>query len=374
MFPDIRLMIAAVLATVVVLICGFGMFAAFRVSHEPLVRLPAASIPIELSGDDTVTSTEDPFDRRFQISVAMLTVSRTSNVSAQPQDQRNDAYTGAATLAAPSAPAVTEPSTAPPADAGRAAGEPIDQAAPEAPQPDQAPAETAAAPEPGDEQTPVVSAPQGEPTPPAPAPPDAASETEHQPPATIAAEPARTPTAAAVVATELPSEGATQSADQAPAASKPPVRSADKASDKAAKAKPARVARIHRVRRVATAFRLQPSDQVTAFGQPNFQTAAAPAPWPVVARRPTRVRLVRAAPEKAKRVAVVSDRVKKLATTKVNKAVASDNAGKTAADKANQAASEKANEPEAGIGGPFVAPPGPLDSQTPPNPLTPPNQ
>jgi len=369
MFPDIRLMIAAVLATVVVLICGFGMFAAFRVSHEPLVRLPAASIPIELSGDDTVTSTEDPFDRRFQISVAMLTVSRTSNVSAQPQDQRNDAYTGAATLAAPSAPAVTEPSTAPPADAGRAAGEPIDQAAPEAPQPDQAPAETAAAPEPGDEQTAVVSAPQGEP---APAPSDTASEAEHQPPATIAAEPAeeRAPAAAAVIAAELSPERIPQSADQAGVAPKPALRSA---SDKAAKAKPVRVARIHRVRRVASAFRPQRSDQVTAFAQPDFQTAATPAPWPVVARRSTRVRFVRAAPEKTKKVVVASARVKKL-SAKVNKVVASGNVGKTAPEKTNNVASEKAKEPEAGIGGPFVAPPGPTDLQTPPNPLTPPNQ
>ena len=43
MFPNVRLMIAATWASVVVLICGFGMFAAFRVSHEPLVRLPAVS-------------------------------------------------------------------------------------------------------------------------------------------------------------------------------------------------------------------------------------------------------------------------------------------------------------------------------------------
>ena len=41
MFPDFRLMIAAVLGSVVALMCGFGVFAAFRVNHEPLARLPS---------------------------------------------------------------------------------------------------------------------------------------------------------------------------------------------------------------------------------------------------------------------------------------------------------------------------------------------
>ena len=46
MFPDVRLMIAAVAASVVALSCGFGVFAAFRVNHEPLARLQAA--PLQL--------------------------------------------------------------------------------------------------------------------------------------------------------------------------------------------------------------------------------------------------------------------------------------------------------------------------------------
>jgi hypothetical protein len=41
MFPNIRLMVAAVIASVVALSCGFGVFAAFRVNHEPLSRLQA---------------------------------------------------------------------------------------------------------------------------------------------------------------------------------------------------------------------------------------------------------------------------------------------------------------------------------------------
>jgi hypothetical protein len=41
MFPNMRLMVAAVVASVVALSCGFGVFAAFRVNHEPLGRLQA---------------------------------------------------------------------------------------------------------------------------------------------------------------------------------------------------------------------------------------------------------------------------------------------------------------------------------------------
>lgn len=48
MFPDFRLMIAAVLGSVVALMCGFAVFAAFRVNHEPLARLPSATAPLQL--------------------------------------------------------------------------------------------------------------------------------------------------------------------------------------------------------------------------------------------------------------------------------------------------------------------------------------
>ena len=49
MFPNFRLMIAAVAASVVALSCGFGVFAALRVNHEPLARLPPATAPLQLA-------------------------------------------------------------------------------------------------------------------------------------------------------------------------------------------------------------------------------------------------------------------------------------------------------------------------------------
>jgi len=74
MFPNVRLMIAATLVSMVVLVCGFGMFAAFWVSHEPLVRLPSASAPQQRSADSLAApmayAAPEPFDRRFQIGEA----------------------------------------------------------------------------------------------------------------------------------------------------------------------------------------------------------------------------------------------------------------------------------------------------------------
>jgi hypothetical protein len=52
MLPNLRLMIAAVLTSVLALSCGFGIFAAFRVSHEPFARLPAAMAAPQLATEN----------------------------------------------------------------------------------------------------------------------------------------------------------------------------------------------------------------------------------------------------------------------------------------------------------------------------------
>ena len=72
MFPDVRLLIAATLASVLALICGFGLFAAFRVSHDPLTRLPPATASLELVADKTARlpvafAPAESFDRRFPV-------------------------------------------------------------------------------------------------------------------------------------------------------------------------------------------------------------------------------------------------------------------------------------------------------------------
>ena len=69
MFPNIRLMIAAMVASMVALSCGFGVFAAFRVNHEPLVRLPPVTAPLQLIAGNSASvavAAAEPFDRRLQ--------------------------------------------------------------------------------------------------------------------------------------------------------------------------------------------------------------------------------------------------------------------------------------------------------------------
>ena len=51
MFPNVRLMIAAIAASIVALSCGFGVFAAFRVNHEPLARLPSTPMQFARGND-----------------------------------------------------------------------------------------------------------------------------------------------------------------------------------------------------------------------------------------------------------------------------------------------------------------------------------
>jgi len=72
MFPDVRPLIAATLASVVVLICGFCMFAILRVSHEPLARLTPGPATLQVVADkgarlSTAFAPDESFDRRFQV-------------------------------------------------------------------------------------------------------------------------------------------------------------------------------------------------------------------------------------------------------------------------------------------------------------------
>ena len=49
MFPNVRLMVVAILAAITGISCGLGLFAAFRVNHEPLARLAEGSPPLQLA-------------------------------------------------------------------------------------------------------------------------------------------------------------------------------------------------------------------------------------------------------------------------------------------------------------------------------------
>jgi hypothetical protein len=52
MFPNVRLIVVAILAAIAGIGCGLGLFATFRVNHEPLARLAEGSPPIQLAFDN----------------------------------------------------------------------------------------------------------------------------------------------------------------------------------------------------------------------------------------------------------------------------------------------------------------------------------
>jgi len=54
MFPSVRLLLVATAASIVAIACGLGLFAAFRVSHDPLTRLANVGPPLQLGFTNAV--------------------------------------------------------------------------------------------------------------------------------------------------------------------------------------------------------------------------------------------------------------------------------------------------------------------------------
>ena len=74
MIPSIRSMIVAILLAVVALGGGFGVFAEFRVNHDP-ARLATATFPLRLVADDATWPAgvaDQSFGSRLQVSEAPL--------------------------------------------------------------------------------------------------------------------------------------------------------------------------------------------------------------------------------------------------------------------------------------------------------------
>jgi hypothetical protein len=125
MFPNVRLMIAAMLASVVALVCGFGMFAVFRVSHEPFARSPAATASLRLVADNAAYSYAGlasgvPFDRRLQVA-AEPSAAATTDMPEATGEHEAETETAPATASAP------EPTSAAPEQASAETGEATEQ-------------------------------------------------------------------------------------------------------------------------------------------------------------------------------------------------------------------------------------------------------
>lgn len=156
MFPNVRLVIAAILASIVALCCGFGVFAALRVNNEPLSRLPAGA-PLRFVADNAAPQSialvaGGTFGPRFQSSKAQVAVVA-ARISTLDFDRRVD--TGPLNSVARIGPA-PEPAAAPDA---QPASEPIaESAGPPASEPPQAPAAAASTAVPTQETPPAQQA------------------------------------------------------------------------------------------------------------------------------------------------------------------------------------------------------------------------
>ncbi len=100
MFPNVRLMIVAVSASLLAVVCAMtlfmGMFAAFSVAHEPFSPLPAGRPPLQIAfADESSAPVADgkraPFGVRFQLNAPKVPngpviVVVPESTAAMPQD------------------------------------------------------------------------------------------------------------------------------------------------------------------------------------------------------------------------------------------------------------------------------------------------
>jgi hypothetical protein len=272
MFPDVRLLIAAVVASVVALSCGFAMFATFRVNHEPLSRLATGAAPLQLAAGNPSAATPaatESFGIRFPVSQADRAGAPAEAAPPQPDHEDH--------VAAPNAVASTAATAA---ETG--AVEP-EQPAPEQPAPvAQAPATESEA-----KQDEALVTPR-EPAPAASSePPPAATDT-------AAAEPA--PEQAAPAGQTAASEQASQEVNQETNKATNPETKPD-AAPTAAEPPPAEIHHkaAHRNRVAAKAQRAR---QARATVQPGGQPSGVGGPFVPLTNRvaagPQRARQVRA--------------------------------------------------------------------------------
>jgi hypothetical protein len=112
MLPTLRLLIAAMLATVVVLICGFGIFATFRVSHDPIAHLPTAAVPLQMvaeagAGSDALSAARAGADPRSQFDVP-INVPQEAGPATPTVEQRDEAELADERPPAAQSPSATE--------------------------------------------------------------------------------------------------------------------------------------------------------------------------------------------------------------------------------------------------------------------------
>jgi hypothetical protein len=116
MFPNVRLLIAATIASVVALSCGFAVFAALRVNHEPLARSAAPPLRLlaSLSPAPPIMAAVEPFDREARPSEPSSAVDLADTPARTPPANDQMAATPAAESDAPPV-AANDATSSPPA-------------------------------------------------------------------------------------------------------------------------------------------------------------------------------------------------------------------------------------------------------------------
>ena len=101
MFPNVRLIIVAMLASMASICCCLGVFAAFRVNHEPFAQLASGNPPLQLAFGNMVparaTDAVAPFGVRFQLDAPRSDA--TTPISAQEVRSPDAAKTDGAAVA-----------------------------------------------------------------------------------------------------------------------------------------------------------------------------------------------------------------------------------------------------------------------------------
>jgi len=77
MFPNFRLIVVAILAAIAGIGCGLGLFATFRINHEPLERLAEGSPPLQLAFDNRTLGSDAraPLKARLRVDGAAKVIS-----------------------------------------------------------------------------------------------------------------------------------------------------------------------------------------------------------------------------------------------------------------------------------------------------------
>ncbi len=288
MFPNVRILIAAVVASVVALSCGFAVFAVFRVNHEPLSRLAAGAAPLQLAVGNpmptaAIPAPADSLGNRFPMNNGDA---GGASAQATPPQPERDASVEPSSAVATTATAIT--TTAPETEPAEPA-----QPAPVAQTPGAEPVAQIPAPEPDAKPSEVATATPNEPPPAAPsgALPATTDTAATEPPpeqSAPAAQTALSPEQLAPAVQTAPTEQASQEPNQEP--DQEPDTKPDTATTPTAEPPPPDVRRkaAHRHRLAAKAQRARQARAIA----PTVSLPAAiggpfvPPPSRVVARPP----------------------------------------------------------------------------------------